>query len=74
MLSMKSAFLHQLSTITSVHTMKLSWMKRQARSGRLLLVSTNTCFKIFEVTHKFIFSIIMEYANNGDLFQKISRH
>ena len=81
---MKFAFLHRLCIQTFALTMRPSWTRPRALSGK-----KKFCYLFTGICHYFItlhlarvnnegfvhiFSIIMEYANNGDLFQKISRH
>ena len=57
---MKLEYLHQLGILILFVKKKLSWIKNRILYGKLHFLD-------FE-----FLSIIMEYADNGDLFQKIS--
>lgn len=61
--STKSAFLRRSTTSVSAAITKHSSTKLLHRSGKLIQSNSLT-----------IHSIVMEYANNGDLFQKITRY
>ena len=87
---MKFAFLLQSYILTYVRTTRLSWTRLQALFGKLknchkdyygqaavywqIECITLQIYRFNNWWFVYIFSIIMEYANNGDLFQKISRH
>lgn len=75
---MKSGFSPVLSIQIFALTKKLSLMNLVAAYGKLYLLKyifySNHWSSIFKIILIFLYSIVMEYSDNGDLFQKITSH